>query len=909
MGSTPGNTATRIFPNASEFERALVQAAAEGTLVLCATARLARRLLHRYRQARIAAGAGGWETPPIRWWHGWIRETYDELWLPRRRLAPELALKLWHQALQGTTVPDGLQVQPTLYPQLQASLDALFEAGLDVAGDSGLHRLADFRREVTGRFLELAEREGVALWRDTVTELGAAIAKGRVATPACTILAGFDNISPLEGALVDSLASRSHIALWRAEAEGLPAKCLRLYANPEQECRAVCAEVLQAWNDGAKNLAVVFCDRAYFPLLKRCFDDLAGLERPDFERTIRYNLTLGTPLIDHQLFQTAIIPLRLAEEPAPEPLLSSLLTSPYVRQLEPEAVNNLRATLWEAQRTLSLAEALKNLTSRGYNLAAFQRFFARQTAPLSDWLAGLNECLASLGFGRFEGQYRATDALAKQHLEKIIQELTLAAGEIVMNASGVLAWLTLCAEKTIVAEKTPETAGIQILSPGEACGLAFDQLWLVGCHGAVLPPPAREWPFLSPDEQRLLEGGTLEWRWEQGKRQLVTLLAAAEQVRLSRSAASDEETPYEPCPLLPDETGSGNEPIQRSYNLWKMPTAEWMRARWLREGCQALSENGAEDSGCPDEPKVTALPDKLSVTALENLAGCPFRFFCSYLLKLEPLVPAETGISPRERGKVLHAILKTFVDGLARHAPRWPADDQGARAWLEEAVRGELARCPDNIFWQVERLRLLGDAEQPGILPIWLAQECERAKSGWRFAMTEATFEGLAVAGLILHGRIDRIDHHPQDGWTVWDYKTGAVPAVGTVIEKVYEPQLPAYLLALERGHISNSKDAGKMVQAGYIGLKSAADVSVAPLTSWGKSINWPEVLPQWEQALAERLQAPRQGRFPADPRPRGSAIFHSRAGACEFCEYFDLCGFFDQHPSKDDDATNSEND
>jgi len=939
-GGTPldaaGRGETRVFASAGEFERAGIRAMAEGALVLCATARLARRLLHRYRQerlyrqVRLASGASGWETPPVRSFRGWVHETYDALWTPRRPLSPALSLRLWHKAVQGVSVPDGLIVQPELYSQLQASLDALLEVGLDPVGNAGDHRLAgehqlaSFRRKVTVRFLALTEREGIALWRDMVMAVGAALADGRVTIPQHTILAGFDDISPLERPLRDALAARSKTVIWRSEVEPGPATRVHLYATPEQECRAVCADVLRTWNAGTRNLAVVFADHTCFPLLKRCFDDLAGLERPDFEQAIRYNLSIGTPLIEHPLFQTAIIPLRLPDKPLPVPLLTSLLVSPYIRKPESQAVGSLRAALWEPERFLSLKEAFKALADRGYPITPFQRLAVRQTAPLADWLDGIQGCMAALGFCRFEGQHRSTDVLAKQHLDDIIRKLVREAGVIVMNASSALAWLSTAAEKIIIAEKTPETAGIQVLNLAESRGLAFDHLWLVGTHAAALLPPAQEWPFLDPDEQRLLEGGTIERQWDQGKRQLATLMAAAPHIHVSRAAQGDEQTPYAPCAFLPDEVGTDGNPVQMACNLWNNPTAEWMRARWLREGYFALTDHGVVKSARHYEPAVSPLSGEWSVTAIEDLAGCPFQFFCGRMLKLEPLALTDEGIDPRMRGKVLHGILKTFADGLADHAPGWPEDDHGARAWLAQAVDHELSRCPDNIFWQVERIRLLGDSEMPGILPAWLAHERERSRAGWQFTLTEAPFAGLTVAGLILRGRIDRIDRHTpgsagqappkrfaqaralcpgeSEGFAVWDYKSGTTPSVVSVIDKVTELQLPAYLLALQRGLIPDLKDiAIGPVQAGYICLEKAADVKVAPLSYRHNPVNWSEVLPQWETALTQRVESPCQGRFAADPRPGSSAIFHARAGACQFCEFFNLCGFFDRRLAASD--------
>ncbi|MFA5342780.1 MAG: PD-(D/E)XK nuclease family protein [Kiritimatiellia bacterium] len=895
---------TRLFSSAGEFERAAIGAAAEGALVLCATARLARRLLHRYRQEHIAKATSGWETPPAHSLRGWVRETYAALWPPRRPLSPALSLQLWHEAARGVSMPEGLIAQPALYAQLQTSLDALLESGLDPVGGAGEHPLAGFRREVTARFLALIEREGVALWRDMVRAVSAAVTDGRATIPQHAILAGLDNVAPLERSLCDALAVRSKTALWRSEVEPGPAARVRLYATPEQECRAVCADVLRAWNGGEKKLAVVFADQSCFPLLKRCFDELAGLERPDFEHAIRYNLSIGTPLIEHPLFQTAIIPLRLSDEPNPVPLLTSLLVSPYIRKPEPRTADDLRAALWEPERVLSLKEAFKALADRGYLMADFQRLTDRQTAPLADWLNGAQACLSALGFCRYEGRHRSADALAHQHLEEIVRQLAREAGATVVNASSAIAWLSTAAEKIIVAEKTPETAGIQILDPDEARGLAFDYLWLVGAHDAALLPPAQEWPFLDPDEQRLLAGGTIERQWEQGKRRLAALMAAAPRIHVSRAAEGDEQTPYAPCALLPDEAGADGNPVQTAYNLWENPTAEWMRARWLRDGYLALTDRGSIKPPRQSEMSAAPLAAEWSVTAVEDLAGCPFQFFCKRLLKLEPLALADEGIDPRMRGKVLHGILKTFADGLSGHAPGWPEDGHSARIWLEQAVAHEFSHCPDNVFWHVERLRLLGDSEMPGILPAWLDQERERARAGWRFASTEAPFTGLAVAGLILRGRIDRIDRHASEGFAVWDYKSGAAPTAASVIDHVTELQLPAYLLALQRGLIEGLQDTAEgPMQAGYICLGKAEDVQVAPLSYRRNPVNWSEVLPQWETALAQRVEAPRQGRFEADPRPGSPAIFHARAGACRFCEFFNLCGFFDRHGQPEDDS------
>ncbi|MBU4200268.1 MAG: PD-(D/E)XK nuclease family protein [Verrucomicrobia bacterium] len=924
-GNTPAAAVwkgeSRTFPTALAFATACVQAASAGAFVLCATARLARRFLHYYRLAQQVAGTAGWETPQIRSFRGWVNETCDSIWSSCRPLTPALSLRLWHQAIASVSPPDGLIIQPALYRQLQLAMDALFDNGIEADGDGSDHPLAGFRRAATRRFLELAKQEDVMPWSEMLSTVRRAVAEDRVPLPPQIILAGFDNLSPLENILVTALAAQRQTVIWHPAAEPDDSVCVRVFAAPEQECRAVCADVLRNWNDGRKNLGVVFADRSYLPILKRCFDDLAGLERPDFEKSIRYNLTVGTPLADHPLFQTAVLPLRALDEPEPAPLLTSLLVSPYVGVpgMNPQP---LRDALWEPDHSLQLEEALRALEEHGFPVMPLSKMAKHPVAPLADWLARLNDGLAALGFCRFEGQYRATDALAQQHLNEIITALTRETGDIEMDGTGVLAWLSAAADSVIVAEKTPETAGIQILNLTESRGLAFDCLWVVGAHGAALPPPMREWPFLDPDEQRRMDGGTLDQQWDEGRRRLASLWASAPNVYFSRATADGDASPYPPCPLLADETGADGQPAELTLNVWKNPSAEWLRARWLRDGHRALVAHHNEDhlaaakadiagvtfasgdrhSDYPPEPAVRPLSGAWNVTALEDLAACPFQFFCGRILKLEPLSLADAGIDPRVRGKVLHGILTTFVDGLAEHVPSWPDDNQSAQQWLTRTVDQTLARCPRNVFWRVERLRLMGDANTPGILPAWLEQERQRAHLGWRFAGTELAFEGLPVAGITLRGRIDRIDRHPQEGFAVWDYKSGAVPSVSSVISQVTELQLPAYLLALQKGLLSGLNISGVPLQAGYIGLKKASEIKITPLSVRRQPVNWTECLPEWETNLDQRLDAPRRGRFEADPRPAIDAPFHKRAGACQFCEFFSLCGYFDRRPEPPDD-------
>jgi len=898
----------QLFKTARSFERACVRAGSSGKLVLCVTARLSRRLLHIYRMEKAAKGSGGWETPPVMSFRRWVMKCYESLWDTRQPLSRCASQRLWHEALEDIPRPSELDVRPSLYTEFQLALDALMDKGLEPSGSESGHALADFRRACTNRFLGLAKQQGFILWAGILKAVSTAVEKGHIDIPPKIVLAGFDDFSPLEESFLTVLSTSSEMTLFQSSAQPDKTVRVRVYATPEQECRAVCAEVLRVWNKGVKNLGVIFLDRDYFPLIKRCFDELAGEERPEFERAIRYNLTVGTSLTQHPLFRTAVIPLRILAEPAPGPSFASLLVSPYIHKTGDNWDRNIRSALWEPEKLLTLDAALSTLSKLDYPVTAFQHLAAMKKARLNKWLAALEDCWKALRFPMFDGEQRPTDALAKQHLYEVKEELSRDAGHVEVDGADALAWLSAAAESIIVAAKTSEITGIQILSLAEARGLAFEHLWVVGTHGAALPRSTREWPLLDPDERRVMDGGSPELQWDQAYRHLSSLCAAAPKICFSRGASRGKEFPYLPCPLILDENAPDSTPIQRHVDLWKNPPAEWMRARWLRLAHIGI-DSTVTGSDEPPEPIEQVLSRKWSVTALGDLVSCPFKFFSSCVLQLKPLAKPGAGIDPMLRGEVIHNILKIFVDGLSENAPRWPEDSGEVLKWLKEAADKELSKQPNDIFWRVERVRLLGDKGLPGILHAWLEAESARARDQWRFAGTEVVFNGLKAGGLVLSGRVDRVDCHDTEGFAVWDYKSGALPSASEVLLSATQPQLPAYLLALQRGLLQGYDPGNSPLHAGYIPLKKAADVQVKFLKSAKKgAVDWPAFLRQWEDNLAQCLEAPQKGFFDAIPRPETSASFQKRKGACEYCEFYNLCGYFDRQQADQEPARTDAN-
>ena len=839
---------------------------------------------------KIKGKGQGWKAPTVSGFNRWIINAFESLWEPYRPLSRLAALRLWEEATEAVELVEGLRRGPFLYQQLQDSFDLLMRSRQPLVGSASGHILPDWRRGVFEHFLALLEKNQYIPWGNILKRVGEGVEEGRITLPDNIILAGYEEFSPLEETLVESMARRSKVILYRVSKSPDENVKVRVYATPEQECQAVCAEVIHSWNKGQKQLAVVLLDLDYFKLTKQFFEELVDRqERPS--DALRYNLTMGTPLSEHPLFQTALLPLRLLDEPQPNAHLSSLLFSPYVRRFQEGQEVAIRSSLWGQDRTKLLEDLLSRLSHKGCPMQPLRNLTLYVKRPLKVWFQELGNLWRNLGFPLARCE---TDILAKEHLFKIMEELGKELGYLEMSRGDVLAWINTLSRGIEVVEKTPETAGIQILNLVESKGLAFDHVWVVGTHGRALPQTVGDLPFLDPDEVREVEGGTAEKQWEAGQRNLSSLLSSAPTVTFSRAASKGEDSPYLPCPLIPDESSKEGSPY--TIDLWKKPPEEWLRARWLREGLRGLQSVSEDLEERAVDNVNFSLPSSLRVTQLESLLLCPFKFFAESLLALEPLEELKIGIDPRERGDLIHKILREFTRGLAAAAPDWPGEKKKALEFLEKTVDNILGDRLEDPFWQVERVRLLGSDKFPGLLRAWLDEEQNRALDGWKFEASEEPFEGLVIAktGIALKGQLDRVDTHPEKGRALWDYKTGNPPPKTEVVNEMVRPQLPAYLLAIQKGLVSCLAASSGQTQAGYILLKKASEVKVSGL----KNVDWEGFLETWIEEVKKRLEGPLKGIYKADPRPRPSSP--QNQGACEYCAFPSLCGFEEQREEDD---------
>lgn len=899
----------RGFGSAHSMMEAALSEAAGGARVLTPTSRLAKRYRHARRMASARSGAPtSWETPEILGFARFVRAQYESLWEPRAVLPKAGQLRFWAQAFQETDLPaefrEGIVPTPALFAKLQQTYDLLCRKGAERSGRA--EGISGWRGRLVQRFEARVRENGYRCWDEVVRTVGRALESGTLPRPRRVVVLLREDPEALERELFAALEKAgSEVALWRLHGEAPSAPC-RVYATPEQECRAACHEARLAWNasGGREYLGLVALDPAYFPLLLRALEELSGRAQAP-EGSGRFNVAWGPSLTDHPLFLVATLPLQLGTSEAPAPLLASLLSSPLCNGARHGfSATGVREALWPEERALDAGSALAELGRRGSRgkalagaLAPFVRGGAR---PLGDWIGDLRAAWGALGFP-FWGvgvsePVRDAQANAWEGLTRSLDEVHRLAGDLSMGPAQALEWLRTTAENRQVVAPGAESGGLQVLSPQEAFGIPFDRLWVVGGHGGVLPAPRPAEPLLTPEEVVLLDGSPAERCWQRALQTLATLGASARgDARWSRALAAADGNPYLASPLLREEAGGA-----LPFDVWGERASSWTAAPWLAGTLRGLARP-VPATALPAEALPAAAPTEVRVTRLGRYLRCPFQYFAEERLGLAPLPEPPQGVSPLKRGEVVHAIAQEFMRTLPGAVPEWPEDGGAAWAHLRAVADAQLAAQGASCEWRAERRWLVGEDDEGslGVLRAWLEAERDHRRCGWRplEGALEVTFEGLQLgdAPVRLRGTIDRVDEHPELGRWVLDYKSGTAPGGTAVLKDRVEPQLLAYCAAVARDLITPQERRAPFegpLAAAYVPLRRRAEVVIEPLRYYSKVLDRGAVR-EWEEEVLTELRALGEGRFPAAPRPKGERTTRKNR-PCVTCALQALCGFFD---------------
>jgi len=195
----------------------------------------------------------------------------------------------------------------------------------------------------------------------------------------------------------------------------------------------------------------------------------------------------------------------------------------------------------------------------------------------------------------------------------------------------------------------------------------------------------------------------------------------------------------------------------------------------------------------PPEP-ITSL----RVTAFRDYLACPYRFYLKHVLKIQSLDDHAKEVSAGGFGTLAHQALRVLAgDDLIG------VEDIGT---IADRLSGALDRAFDRSFGMDPPVAARIQAEQLRYrLSAFAPRHAEMVIDGWRIAHEETNQRAtIQVDGepFTIRGQIDRIDHHPELGWRLIDYKTSDTakqPAKTHVkridgIQQRVDLQLPLYL-------------------------------------------------------------------------------------------------------------------
>jgi len=755
-----------------------------GGLVVASSDRAVRAIAAEFHRARRAEGLNAWPAPNLLDWRSFVRKAW-ELRGPDARLLlnPTQEQKLWVEI---------------------AGKDRLLATVLEAPR----HRLADLAIEAhellcshAPRFLRTAVRadwqqDAAAFSRwlagfDEICRSQDLLSPSRLPyelIPLLTadstqraplLLAGFDRILPVQRDVFNAWGE------WREVARAETSKDLHYYAADDAQaeieaCAIWCGHQIAA-NPDRRLLVVTQAASARRGEIERAFLCHTG---PAFE------FSLGVPLSQIGLARAAHLVLRWLDGSLLEHELDWLFSTGYAAATLEESSalqasmralrhRGLERTQWTLAAFLSQRSASELLPASWIDrVTQAQRRLAdaarRPQSPL-DWAELVPRLLEELHFA----QARPLSSAEFQGLHRWEQAVE-SCGSLGFDGRRIgwkdfLAQLSRTLDETLFTAESRD-ASIQIAGPAESAGLTADAIWFLGADEDAWPASGATHPLLPVEVQR--EGGmphaTPQLDWELALSITNRLLGSAGEIHFSYARQSDRAE-ARPSRLISQFAGEARElPTELIA-----PATEEPATVWFEDFSRIPFPPGKVDGGA---------------AVLTAQSQCPFKAFATARLGAKDWEPAEAGLTPSQRGnllhKVLHAVWAGPPNGIRSHAELMSLSDRQAfvaslvqRVFARE-LRPHLREVMPHRYLELEELRLVE------LVTEWL--EYETTRVAFEVAETEAG-RSVHLAGLTLDLRLDRVDRLNDDTLLVIDYKSGNVSPNSWDLPRPADVQLPLY--------------------------------------------------------------------------------------------------------------------
>ena len=865
----------------------------EGGQVVTASERAARALAAEFHRARQAEGLSAWAAPKIADWKSFARNAWEQRGADARLvLNPAQEEALWVEIAGKDQSPATL---------LEGSRHRL--AALAIKAQELICAYAPQYLRRAARAAWLQDAAAFSGWLESFEEICRveslmspsrlpqeliALLKAEPGERAPLLLGGFDRLLPAQRSLFDAWGE------WHETEKGELASEVHFYeADDDKAELTACA---------------VWCGRrlAVQPEARLLvITQAAGIRRGEMERAFyrhagaAFEFSLGVPLRQIALARAAHMALRWLDGPLDEQEVDWLLSTGYAAANAQESAalqatmhalrrNGMERTHWTlkaflGERTahkLLPAEWVKRIRDAQSLLAGFAQ---RPQSPL-DWAELAPSLLETIRFATARPLQSAEYQAVRRWQQALESCGSLGFDGRRIGWNEFLTQLGRTLDETLFAPES-RNAPIQIIGPAESAGLTADAIWFLGADEEAWPANGSTHPLLPIEVQR--EAGmphaTPQLDWELADAITRRILASAGEVYFSYAKQKD--------------TGEA-----RPSSLIVQLVGE---ARKLPPELKATEAPLPLTVAFEDRSRIPFPPGKIKGGAkvLTAQSQCPFKAFATARLDAQGWEPAEAGLTAKQRGNLLHDVMKSVwagaPEGIRTHAELLSLNDR------EVFVAGHVQRVlaqklrPNQRELMPRRYLELEGQRLTKLVTAWLEYESTRVE--FEVAETEVK-RTVHLAGVTLDLRLDRVDRLKDGSVLVIDYKSGKVVPNAWETPRPEDVQLPLYAgFALDSdeslgGLVFAGVRSGDMKFAGQVGdaagnlfagMKGTNPLIMNKLTS--------EQLDDWRDCIQQLARDFLAGNAEVDPRDPPKT--------CERCDLQTLCRIQEREAQLEDDS------
>ena len=433
--------------------------------------------------------------------------------------------------------------------------------------------------------------------------------------------------------------------------------------------------------------------------------------------------------------------------------------------------------------------------------------------------------------------------------------------------------------------------GMRLLDAAAAPYADLDEIRIVGLVESDWPEPVRRSIFYPASILMNLGWPVDASRMAAARARFLDLLAGA-RLRVSASLFTlEEDAVVAPSPLL-EEIEVAGLPIER----WPAPPAARVFAHenvaagvadalegtlnaanatsWLQLRTTRTAPSDARFKGATGSRE----PQTYAISYLERYLECPFKYFAGRVLRLPEERDEESGLTPIERGHLIHDVFETFFT-------EWQAAGGGtitlgnvadALQLFERVAERKLEALPE-VDRALERTHLLGSAAAAGLAERAFAFEIEQGGEVVERLLEhplEGEFVFTAADGprpVRIRAKADRLDLMADGTIRVIDYKLGKAPKASKAL------QLPIYGVMATQALAGYKGRTWTVASAGYVAFKEKE--AFVPLG--GKPGALAAAIAEGQERLLAAVAGIERGEFPVQP---------DEPFRCQWCGYASVC-------------------